>query len=200
MNFEDLQNSWKNQQIIEPADFNKMKSALDNNWNKYQHKLLRTNLSLSLSFLAACLVIGWVYFTYKNEFNWPFDFSIATTYLLMFVYLAAVWKSYAFKKENMEQSSTDYIFYQLKKLKWQRQIITIYSWIYAVLLWMAIVCYIWEITIPATSLFRYIALGITSVYIFTVNTWYRLKKQNKQLKVIDEIKTGLIKIRGELVN
>ena len=200
MNFEDLQKSWQGQPVAQPADISRLRSGLETHWNKYQHKLLRTNLCMSLGFSAACIAIGWVYFSYRKEFSWPFDFSIGATYLLMFIYLAVVWRSYAFKKENMEDSSTGYIGYQLKKLHWQRRIITTYSWIYAVLLWLALICYMWEITAPGTALFRYTAIGISTAYIVAVNAWYRLKKQNKQLKVIDHITADLERLRKELTD
>ncbi len=77
MNFEDMKKNWQTQAVNAVTDSNEFRTALDSKWQKHQQKVLRMNICLSLAFLAAMIVIGWVYFSFKDEYHWPFQISIA---------------------------------------------------------------------------------------------------------------------------
>jgi putative flippase GtrA len=198
MNFEELQKSWKTQPVKIITDPGKLKGEFEGRWHKHQQKVLRTNICMTLGFIAAMLVMAWVYITYQKEFHWPFKVSLATAYILMIIFSAVSWQSYAFKKENFEDSSDVYIGYQLKKLNWQRKLITYYSWIYVVLLWLAMVMYIWEITARGTATFRFSALAVTSAYIFGITWWNKRKKEKKQLGTIDSMAADLKDLQDKI--
>lgn len=188
MEFEDIQKSW-NQQTVEPVPDIEMLNVQQHNWKKNQKKLKRSNVIMSIGFLFAMVGIAWVYISYKDEFGLAFKLSIATVYFLMIAFLFVSWKSYAFRQVNTDHNSQDYIGQQIEKLIWQKAVITKYTWIYTILLWMAMLLYIWEITKAATPTFRYTAIAITSFYIFGITIWNRVRKKQRQL---DEI-NGLIK-------
>jgi hypothetical protein len=185
MNFEDLQLSWKTQPVKDPGDTNQLKLSMETSWNKHQRKVLRTNSWMSLCFVLTCIGIGFVYVAYLQHFGWAFQLSIVFVYLLMFVYLAVSWKSYGFRKEKRTEPSTSYISYQLEKLKWQRKMITTYSQVYALLLWLDIMCYTWEVTAKGTVFFRFSALFVFTAYIAGVSIWQRRTKQKKALQALD---------------
>ncbi|WP_316804847.1 hypothetical protein [Pedobacter nototheniae] len=186
MDFEDIQKSWQAQPVEVNTD-HKLLDAQKDRWERNQQKLFRNNICMSLGFFVAMVVIGWVYFSFKDQYGLPFKISIATVYILMIVFLVINWRSYAFKKRNIHDSSQEYIQQQIKRLNWQKNIITKYTWMYTILLWLAMVMYIWEITMMATPTFRYTALGITTFYIFGITVWNRARKQKKQLKEIHEL-------------
>lgn len=199
MDFDDIQKSWQAQPVQVNMD-NKILNAQKDRWQKNQQKLFKANICMSLGFLAAMIVIGWVYFSFKAEYGLPFKISIATVYTLMIVFLVISWRSYSFKKRNIDDSSQEYIQQQVKMLKWQKDVITKYTWFYIVLLWLAMVMYICEITMKATPTFRYTALAITTLYIFGITLWNRLRKQKRQLLEINELITDLESIGQGLNN
>ncbi|HEY8893359.1 MAG TPA: hypothetical protein VIM79_01045 [Niastella sp.] len=184
--FEDIQKNWLSQPVndlVKPTEI----QYVQNKWQKYQRKVLFANLGSSIGLLAALIVIGWVYFSFRHQYRWPFEASIATVYCLIIIFLIVSWKSYGFKKENLEVSSTDFIKYQISKLEWQRKMLTRYVWVYSVLLWIAISFYIVEVTKKGSVLFTLTALGITTAYILGVGLWSWFRKSKKQLRQIDDI-------------
>lgn len=195
MNFEDLQKSWQGQPVNVITDTSKLKSSLQTRWEKYQRKLFKQKIYGSILLLVTLAWLGWVYLAFHGQFRWPFTVSIVAMYALILVYILVSWKSYAFKKENLESSSTGYISYQLDKLKWQRKTVTLYTWIYLLLLWLSLVMYISEVAAKGTVLFQCIAVLVVTTYILGVHLWYRYKKQKT---VLDEMITDLQQIRQEL--
>jgi len=184
--FEDIQKNWLSQPVndlVKPTEI----QFVQNKWQKYQRKVLFANVGSSIGLLAALIVIGWVYFSFRHQYRWPFEASIATVYCLIIIFLIVSWKSYGFKKENLEVSSTDFIKYQISKLEWQRKVLTRYVWVYSVLLWIAISFYIVEVTKKGSVLFTLTALGITTAYILGVGLWSWFRKSKKQLRQIDDI-------------
>ncbi|MBB6502160.1 hypothetical protein [Pedobacter cryoconitis] len=200
MNFEDLQKSWQGQPVNVITDTSKLKSSLQTRWEKYQSKLFKQKVYGSILLLVTLVGIGWVYLAFHELFRWPFTVSIAAMYALILVYIFVSWKSYAFKKENLESSSAGYISYQLDKLKWQRKTVTLYTWIYLVLLWLSLVMYISEVAAKGTVFFQCMAVLVVTTYILGVHLWYRYKKQKKVLSEIDEMTADLQQIRQELTD
>jgi FtsH-binding integral membrane protein len=195
--FEDIQQNWLAQPVsdqVRPAEI----QFVQNKWQKYQRKLLFANLRMSIGLLAALIFIGWVYFAFRHQYSWPFGASIATVYCLIIVFLIVAWRSYGFKKENLEISSADFVNYQIRKLEWQRKVLTRYVWIYSVLLWIAMSFYIVEVTSKGSVLFTLTALGITTAYILGIGLWTWHRKTKKQLRQIDDILNDLKQLQEAL--
>ena len=186
IDFEDIKNSWQAHPIGVNTD-QKLLYVKKDKWERNQKRVFKSNLLISIGFFIAMLGIGWVYFTFKDQYGLPFKISIATVYILMIVFSVVSWRSYRFKKRDTDDSSQEYIQQQIKSLTWQKDVITKYMWIYTILLWLAMLLYIWEITTKATPTFRYTAFGITTLYIFGITVWGRVYKKKKQLKEINEL-------------
>lgn len=196
-NFADIQKNWLSQPVNEmakPAEI----EFVQNRWQQHQRKVLFANLAMSIAFLAALIIIGWVYFAFRHQYGWPFEVSIAAVYCILIIFLIVAWRNYGFKKENLGVSSADFINYQISKLEWQRKIHTTYVWIYCVLLWFALCFYIVEVTRKASILFTLIALGITTAYLLGIAIWAWFRKNKKQLRQIDEIIDELKQLQDAL--
>jgi hypothetical protein len=197
MEFEDIQKSWQTQRI-EVRPHHTVLEANKNRWERNQQKLLKSNVWMSLGFVVAMVAIGWVYFAFYEQYGLPFKVSIGCMYMLMIIFLVVSWRSYNFGKGNMDDSSQEYIQQQIKKLSWQKNVIKRYTVIYVILLWLALLMYIWEITITATPTFRFTAFGLTTLYLFGITMWNRVKKQKKQLAEINLLISSLEDIKGSL--
>jgi MFS family permease len=192
--FEDIQKDWLSQpvnDVVKPQ-------FVQSKWQQHQRRVFLANMGMSIGFLVALIVVGWVYVAFHHQYKWPFEISIAATYSLLIIFLAVVWRSYGFKKENLEVSSVDFIDYQIRKLQWQRKILTTYIWIYCVLLWIALSLYVVEVTSGGSMLFTLTALGITTAYIMGMGLWAWLRKNKKQLREIDEMTSELKQLRDSL--
>ncbi|WP_342332637.1 hypothetical protein [Pedobacter sp. FW305-3-2-15-E-R2A2] len=192
--FEDIQNNWLSQQVIEELKITDIQSA-QNKWQKHQHKLWISNVVMSICFLLTFSVIGWIYLSFQNKYRWPFDLSIAAISSLMILALIVAWKSYSFKTQDLGVSSIEYLQHQVKKLEWQRKTLTIYIWIYNLLLWLAITMYIIEITRRGTLLFTLTAIGVNTLYVVGFSLWSKYYKNKKKIQAIDtmlaELKQGI---------
>lgn len=190
MNFDELKSSWQTQPLNSGMEINELKTTLNNKWNKYQQSLYRTNICMTLGFLAATIVITWVFLAFQAEFGLAFKLSLASTCLLMIVFAAIAWRSYDFKKDHLEVASTDFIKYQLQKISWQRKVISQYIWIYMVLLWLAVMTYMVEILAPATATLRYSAIGITTLFLVIV-AFRDARKQKSRLARLEDMAAEL---------
>ena len=198
MNFKDLQESWKTQPvklIIDPYKLSEQKSR----WQIHQRKMLIGNIIKSMACLVTIIGITWAYQSHKQEFGWPFKVSTVAINLLMFIFCAISWKSYAFKKENLETSSHHFINYQIRKLHWQRNIITKYLWVYTVLIWLALVMNILETTSLRTATYRCTVLAITTAYVFGVTWWIWIKKYKKSLSAYNGLIADLENMKEKLL-
>lgn len=184
--FEDIQKNWLSQPVndmVNPTEI----QFVQNKWQGHQRKVLFVNLAMSVGFLAALIIVGCVYVAFRHQYGWSFEVSIVAIYCLLIIFLIAAWRSYGFKRENLEASSADFLDYQVSKLKWQRKILTTYVWIYSVLLWLALSFYVVAVTNREGILFTMTALGITTAYLLGIALWSRFRKNKKQLRQIDEI-------------
>lgn len=196
-NFEELQHSWLSQSV-EKTTTDNIAHLVQDKLDKHQRKLRRSNLFMTAGFVLAASGIAWVYFTYHHQYHWPFDVSIGSVFCLMIVFAVLSWKSYDFRKDQRDVSGIDYLDNQIGKLKWQKKMLTSYVWVYTVLLWLALVGYIIEITKKGSLLFTFTALAITTLYIAGVSLWSRFYKQKKQLNAIDELLKNFEQMRDEI--
>ncbi|RYE27563.1 MAG: hypothetical protein EOP45_00760 [Sphingobacteriaceae bacterium] len=198
MNFEDLQKSWLAQPVNAVTNIKQLESNLESKWQKYQRKVLITNLFISVSFVLTLFVIGWIYLKYHLQYGVPFTVSIGLVYVLLLVFLMVSWRSYAFKKDKMEVSGVEYLSYQLQKLHWRRKTITSYIWVYTILLWLALMMYTFEVTRVSAPVFRYGAIVLITAYAFGITIWSRFVKQKKQLMQLEELTAELEELRMKL--
>ncbi len=185
-NFEELQKNWLSQPVndmVNPAEL----QLVQNKWKAHQRKVLLANLAMSAGFLAALIIVGSVYVAFRHQYGWPFEVSIVAIYCLLIIFLNAAWRSYGFKRENLEISSADFIDHQISKLEWQRKILNTYVWIYCVLLWLALSFYVVAVTGKGSVLFTFTALGIITAYFMGMALWAWFRKNKKQLRQIDEL-------------
>ncbi|WP_316741378.1 hypothetical protein [Pedobacter antarcticus] len=197
-NFEDLQKNWLSQPVSTSVQQEAITTALPDKWQRNQRRVFWSNICMSIGFLMALIVIGWVYFTFRDKYEWPFELSIAAVYCSMIIFLFVSWRSYAFKKENRGESSIDFIQHQLQKIRWQRKTLTAYVWIYNITLWFALSIYIMEITKGASFLFTFTAFAVTTLYIFGITLWIRNYRHKKYLIEIDEVIAGLETLLNDL--
>lgn len=196
MNFKDLQESWQAQpvkEIIDPFKLSQQKSR----WQIRQRKLFRNNTITSLACLAATVGFAKLYISHNHEFGWTWKVSIGSLCLLMFIMCAISWKSYAFKTENLEVSSIHFINYQIRKLNWQRNIITKYLWVHTVLIWLAAVMYTW--TSHRTIAFKLTAVVILTAYIFGITGWFWIKRLQKELSELNQHIADLENMKEKLL-
>ena len=197
MEFEDIQKSWQAQRVgVQPNP--KLFEVQKNRWARNQQKLLKSNIRMSLGFITAMAAIGWVYFTFHEQYGMPFKVSIACMYMLMLLFSVVSWRSYSFRKVGLDDSSQEYIQQQIKRLSWQKNVLERYTFIYVVLLWMALIMYIWEITETASATFRFTAFGITTIYLFGITFWNKVKKQKNKLEELNLLISGLENIKDSL--
>jgi len=198
MNFKNLQESWKNQSINPVKNLDQLTSVIEDKWKKNQKTLLKRNLFLSVSFIGVFIFVSIIFLRFHNEYGWPFTVSIVTMYGILLVFLVASWKSYAFKKEKFESSSYQYVIYKLDKLAWQRKVLTSFTTIYGLLLWLTLLMYTWEVTSRGTLFFRASAIAITSAYCLGMIAWGKYKYKKKQLPVLDALITDLQELQQSL--
>jgi len=153
---------------------------------------------MSLGFVIACAMIVWVYFTFHQKYNWPFDVSIGSLISLMIVFAVLSWRSYDFSKDQREIAGIDYLNNQINKLRWQKKMLTSYLWVYTVLFRLAMVGYTFEITKGGSLLFTITAMAIITLYIIGISIWNRYYKHRKQLKTIDELLESFEQMRDEI--
>jgi uncharacterized membrane protein len=198
MDFKNLQESWRNQSIKPIKDLDQLTSVIEDKWKKNQKMLLKRNLFLSVAFAGVLMVVSIIFLKFRNQYEWPFTVSIVTMYCILLVFLVASWKSYAFKREMFETSSYDYVIYKLSKLAWQRKVLTSFTTIYGLLLWLTLLMYTWEVTGRGTWFFRASAITITSVYCLGMMAWGKYKYKKKQLPLLDALITDLQELKQSL--
>lgn len=188
--FDDLQKSWLSQPLTPEPDLKAIRS-LEDRWEKYHLKSKTSNWLMSIGFLLAFIVITWIYFTFRDRYDWPFEASIIGVNLLMTIFVMIKWRSYGFNRESMDTPGVDFITYRLKRLNWDRLILTRWVWIYNILLWFSMCMYIVEVTKKGTPMFTFLALLITTGYIFGVTLWSKLYRQKRQIATIDALSSEL---------
>lgn len=195
MNFEDIQKSWKAQQVAEPAGLQLQREVKDR-WEKQQRRLKLTNIGVTLAFIGTGSVLAWVYISFHQGHSLFFGGSILAMCLLMFLYLGMMWRGLAYKKERMDVSSSEYLDYQIKKLLWQRKVISTYSQYYSFILWACLMLYGWDVTARGTIWFKLCFFGLTSAYIFGMLIYVNMTKRKRQLRNLDALISDLRELKS----
>lgn len=188
-NFEQIQQNWLGQPINQQVIANQ----LDNEWRNRQLKVLTVNVFLTLSFLVAFVIIGCIYYKYHNQYGWLFSQSIIAIYLILTMFLVTTWKSLGFKQQGGDMPVTGFIDYQLRKYDWQRRVLSIYVWIYVLLLWVALCGFI--LTFTDKGLLQTWSIILTTFYILGIS-WASRRYNKKRLISIDDSIQELNTIRS----
>lgn len=187
MDFDELQKSWKAQPVEIPELKPEMIDELASKWAKQQSKLKRVNIFVSVAFLLVFVDLAWVYFSFHKGHTIFFGGSIFMMFLMMCIYLVMLWRGLSLDKFTTDTASNIYLDKYIRKLRWQRMLITRYSWIYAFLLWLLFMFYCYDITLNATLQMKLIIPSVITVYIFGMQLIMRFTKKKKQLKNIDDL-------------
>ncbi len=197
MDFEELQKSWQQQVKVPELEPGKIDLLMDK-WTKQQRKLKRNNIFVSIAFLFVFIDLAWVYLSFRAKYGVLFGGSIAAMALFMLVYLWIMWKGVVYDKYDPALASNIYVDKYLQKLRWQRITITTYSWIYAVLLWLAFMFYCYELTRSASLALKIGAPAVITVYIFGMFILVRFTKKKKQLRIIDELIGEMVTLKDKM--
>jgi hypothetical protein len=187
MDFEELQQSWRKQPLDIKEDHTVIKERITNEWSRQQRQVTRRNVFTTVAFTGVLITISWVYVSFHAGHTAMFGASLLFMAALMLVYLWTLWRGVAYQHIDHTLASTVYIDNNLKKLYWRRKTITTYTWIYSVLLWLAFMFYVYDVTYPGSMLLRISAPLIITAYIFGMQFAVTKKAQKKQLKKIDAL-------------
>ena len=187
MDFDELQKSWKAQPVDIPELKPEIIDELASKWAKQQKKLKRVNIFVSIAFLFVFIDLGWVYYSFHEGHTIYFGGSIFMMFFMMCIYLAMLWRGLSFDKFTADTASNIYLDKYIGKLRWQRMLITRYSWIYAFLLWLLFMFYCYDVTMKGSLQMRLIIPAVITVYIWGMQLIMRYTKKKKQLKNIDEL-------------
>lgn len=187
MDFDELQKSWKAQRVDIPELKPEMINVLASKWSKQQRKLKRVNIFVSIAFLLVFVDLGWVYYSFHKGHTIFFGGSIFMMFVMMCIYLAMLWRGLSFDKFTADTASNIYLDKYIRKLRWQRMLITRYSWIYAFMLWLLFMFYCYDVTMKGSLQMKLIIPAVISIYIWGMQLLMRFTKKKKQLKNIDDL-------------
>ena len=198
MEFEDLQKSWKAQPVIEIEDISAVQERVVSQWSKQRRKILRSNIGTTIAFSVTFCIMGWVYVTFREGRSLFFGGSLLSVNLLMLVYLFVIWKGVSVKKTDPSVPLSSYLGNYLRQLKWRREVITTYSWVYTVILWLSMMFYEFDVDKGGGILHQVTVPALTTLYIFGMRLWIRNTREKKQLKTLDDLTKDINLIKNSL--
>jgi membrane-associated HD superfamily phosphohydrolase len=154
MNFEELQNSWKAQPVNPGGAAPGVQDGLLKQVRRQQRTVLWSNIATTLGFTATFCVFGWLYASLHAERGSLFGGSLLFMSLIMLIYLWVIWKGFSFRRMDMNVPISYFLTAYTTKLKWRRKLITTYTWIYGVLLWLALMLYMIDVTAGAACYYE----------------------------------------------
>lgn len=190
MNFEEIQQSWKSVNPGAGVHRPPETESLLNQIKKQQKAVIRSNVAVTIAFVVTFSVFASLFLAFHAQRGLLFSGSIFFMTVLMMVYLFVMWKGVAFKKMDFTVTAPEFLSHYQKKLVWRKRLITTYTWIYGVLLWLAVMAYMLDVTDGAGPMMRIGAPLITTVYIVAVLFITRFTKGKKQLIKLNELLTA----------
>jgi hypothetical protein len=187
MNFEELQKSWHSQPVTLSENNAAIEERMIGRWRKQQRTVLWSNIATTIGFVGVFFVFGKVFASFHAGHSAFFGGSMLAMVAVMLMYLVVAWKGFASRKIDHSIAIRKYLDSYSKALQWRRKLITTYNWVYAVLLWASLMCYILDVTHGGSMLLQIGAPAITTAYIFGVIFITRYTKGKKQLLNIDEL-------------
>ncbi len=186
MNFEELQRSWKGQPLNVPDHNTEARQQLAYKWQRTQRQLLWTNIGVTGAFAATLCVLAWVYLQWHSVRGILFTGSLAATALLLLIFLSVLWKGIVLKRMDPTLSGTEYLKRYHTALRWRQRTLTTYTWVYMVLLWLAMILYMADVLQEMALWIRLAAPAAMTVYVLLVK-WLTRKKQQRQLQQTNEL-------------
>jgi len=197
MNFEQMQESWLSQKLPAP-DITSMQAKAQTQWNRQHRGALLRATGVTISFAAVISFLIWIYICLHAGRSLFFGGSLLFMSILMIVYAIVLWKGLAYKDLDFSDASNQYINHYIKKLLWRRKTITTFSWQYAVLLWLAFMCYCFDITRGGSMALRIGAPLCTTLYIVAVQLIVKHTRQRKQVIQVDQLIETLKQIQANM--
>ena len=198
MDFDELQKNWQAQPVNIPEADPARLEALAQKWHKQQRGVRRSNILSTIGFLAVIINFCWVYWSFHAGRSLLFGGSLLMMVAVMLVFMWVMWKGVSYNKEDMSLTSASYIDQYLQRLYWRRKTITTYKWIYAFLLWLALMLYFVDVLKGGSTLLIVGAVSGTTVYIAGVML-LTIRKSKKKLVEIDELISELQELKRNIV-
>ena len=186
MNFEELQKSWKGQPLTVPEHNAEARQQLAHKWQRVQRQLLWMNIGVTGAFACTLCVLAWVYLQWHHVRGILFTGSLAATALLLLIFLSVLWKGTVLKRMDPTLPGTEYLKRYPTALRWRKRTLTTYTWVYMVLLWLAMLLYMADVLQEMAHWVRLAAPAGMTVYVLLVK-WLTRKKQQRQLQQTNEL-------------
>jgi len=190
--FEQLQDSWRSQPVGPQEDPAVMQARFTEKLAKQQRSVLRSNIGVTAGFLGASAVIVWVYRSFHEGRSLFFSGSIACMLALMAVYLWVLWRGTSFRK-RLDVADPQYTSHYIAILTWRRATMTRYVLVYCLLLWAALMCYMYDVLADAPLSYQVGGPLATSLYIWGVYFISQRTKVKRKVRELDEMIADLKK-------
>ncbi len=184
--FEELQNSWRSQPVSQQEDPAAMQARFAEKLARQQRSVLWSNIAVTVGFAAASAVIVWVYFSFSEGRSAFFGGSIVCMLALMAIYLWVLWQGMSFRK-RLDLSDPRYTEHYISILSWRRKTMTQYAFIYSLLLWAALMCYMYDVLGDAPLSYKIGGPLATSIYIWGIYFISKRTKVKRKVKELDEM-------------
>lgn len=193
IDFDSLQQQWQAQLSVAPqaAQQSSMPATLQHRLARQRRRIWISNILTTIGFAAVYVVLYRVYTAFHVGRSLFFTGSIAAMFLLLTVYLGVIWRNITMRPPDPSQPTTRYVLAQVRMLRWRRRVITFYSPAYALLLWVAVMCYGFDVTAGQGPLFTWGYAAAVTVYMVLIQWLAYRFKMRKQLSILDELITEL---------
>lgn len=200
MNLDNLIENWQN--IAPKKELGNSSIAvvsLQEQLKKQHQKQLKSNWITTVGFAFAISVMCWVMYSWGAVRGIFFSGSILAMITLMLVYLWVIWKNMSIKNSIIPLLDTlQYIDVEISKLEWRKKTISIYTPIYFVVLWSALMLYGADVTQEASWKFKVGYFGTTTAYTLAIYIIKYTKKGKKSINDIDSLLEELKSLKNEL--
>jgi archaellum biogenesis protein FlaJ (TadC family) len=177
--FDELRSDWKSAPVPE------LPPAIMHTIVSQQRKLIFTNLAVSLSFAVVFVVLGWVFTSYEGRTP-AFYTSIILMYVLLIVYLGALWASVIYRKPDPLGHTSAYVDATLRKLRLRKYLLEKGTPLYGILLTAILFFYYSDVLMEASLMFKLSAYGLTTAYIIATH-WFSRKKRRRMIDEVDAL-------------
>jgi hypothetical protein len=105
---------------------------------------------------------------------------------IMAIYLWVLWQGTSFRK-RLDVSDPRYTEHYLFILTWRRNTVTRYAFMYSLLLWATLMCYMYDVLADAPISYKIGGPLATSIYIWGVYFVSKRTKVKRRVKALDEM-------------
>lgn len=186
MDFNELQKSWREQQLNVPEQSPAAKEQLLGRWRRQQRTVLLSNIGVTAGFAVALGTVAWVFLSWHRSHGWLFSGSLLCMSLLLLVYLWVIWRGAVFHRPDFSLPVSTYASRYVAALRWRRKTITTFVRLYMLLLWLSLMFYFISVLEGTSMVMRIAAPVATTAYMFIIIYAVR-KKKRRQLAEIDSL-------------